>query len=67
MTNREQLMTQLIELQNELVSPIDILTITGFMTDEQLKQHVERYVEASIKKAALIAKAEELLKQAEDL
>ena len=45
MTNREQLMAQLIDLQNALVRPIDILTITGFMSDEQLKQHVERYVE----------------------
>lgn len=29
MTNREQLMAQLIDLQNALVRPIDILTITG--------------------------------------
>lgn len=43
--NREELMAQLIDLQNELVTPIDILTITGFMSDEQLKQHVERYTQ----------------------
>lgn len=37
------LMNELIDLQNALVAPVDILTITGFMNDAELLAHVERY------------------------
>ena len=33
---------ELVQIQNRMTH-IDILTITGFMNDEQFKQHVESY------------------------
>lgn len=33
---------ELVQIQNTMTH-IDILTITGFMDDEQFAQHVERY------------------------
>jgi hypothetical protein len=38
-----ELWAELEKLQNNHFSHIDILTITGFMDDEQFKAHVERY------------------------
>ena len=37
------LIKELIDLQNALVAPIDIVTISGFMNDNELLAHVERY------------------------
>lgn len=39
---RKALMAELVKLQNQN-DVQDILTITAFMNDEQLKAHVERY------------------------
>ena len=39
----KDLMKELIDLQNALIAPVDILTITGFMNDKELLAHVERY------------------------
>lgn len=38
-----KLLKELIDLQNALIAPIDIVTITGFMNDAELLAHVERY------------------------
>jgi hypothetical protein len=34
---------ELVSIQNAMVTPIDILTITGFMNHEQFIQHLEYY------------------------
>lgn len=34
---------ELVAIQNSMTTPIDILTITGFMNDEQFIQHLEYY------------------------
>ena len=41
---RRALMTRLVRIQNtgDFVNQ-DIVTITGFMTDEEMERHVERY------------------------
>lgn len=42
--SREQLIKELIDIQNEpKFSHVDILTITGFMNDKQLANHVSNY------------------------
>lgn len=40
---RKELMAELVEIQNQISAPIDILTITGFMTTDELRKHVEWY------------------------
>ena len=40
---------ELVKIQNT-ITHIDILTITGFMTDAQFKQHVERYKQIAANK-----------------
>ena len=37
------LLKELISLQNALIAPIDIVTISGFMNNNELLAHVERY------------------------
>ena len=34
---------ELVSIQNSMVTPIDILTITGFMNHEQFIRHLEHY------------------------
>ena len=41
---------ELVDIQNNHFSNIDILTITGFMTDSQLVEHLNRYKAKLIKK-----------------
>ena len=40
--NREKMMIALVTTQND-IDHQDILTITAFMTDEQLLEHLRRY------------------------
>lgn len=39
---RQEMMAELIEAQNE-IDQIDILTITAFMNDQQVAEHLSRY------------------------
>jgi hypothetical protein len=45
--SRKELMNELVKIQNRLVLidkvDIDIITITAFMNDTQLQQHVSNY------------------------
>jgi hypothetical protein len=55
MTQRDEMIQRLVSLQNEPANQhIDILTITGFMSDEQVATHLARYEAASL--AASFAK-----------
>ena len=42
--NRTEMMTALVTAQND-IEHTDILTITAFMTDEQLSEHLRRYTQ----------------------
>lgn len=40
------MMADLVKTQNDLIRPIDILSITGFMNDAALEKHLEYYQDA---------------------
>lgn len=42
MNNRNELISRLINVQN-LITDVDIMSITGFMDDIELEKHVKRY------------------------
>jgi len=44
---KTELWAELVNLQN-LIPNVDILTITGFMNDDDFKAHVKRYQDAAI-------------------
>lgn len=44
---KTELWAELVNLQN-LIPNVDILTITGFMDDDDFEAHVKRYQDAAI-------------------
>lgn len=42
-TTRRKLLTLLTYVQNHITAPIDIMTITGFMDDEEVVKHTMYY------------------------